>query len=248
MYGAEDLETRLENIDSLKSLIKKRSATAIIPARGGSKSIKNKNIKELNGTPLIAYSIKHALRSKLIEEIYVTSDSQKILEVAHKYNAKKILRPQELANDFIHPEPAIIHALIKIAKTKKFLPECTVFLQPTSPIRDISKLDQSILDVFSGKFNTSMAATKTHHFIWEKNQNGEWEPPYGNLRPRRQDFHQVKETGSFFSFNTLKFLEKGDRIIKPVNLQITSEIESYEIDTLVDWDIIEALVKSKSSK
>ncbi len=133
-------------------------------------------------------------------------------------------------------------------ETKKFLPECTVFLQPTSPIRDISKLDQSILDVFSGKFNTSMAATKTHHFIWEKNQNGEWEPPYGNMRPRRQDFHQVKETGSFFSFNTLKFLEKGDRIIKPVNLQITSEIESYEIDTLVDWEIMEALVKSKSSK
>ena len=237
---------KIENLKEYIPLIKKESSVAIIPARAGSKSIKNKNIKELNGIPLLSHSIRHGLNSKFISDVYVSSDSSNILEISEKFGAKTVLRPKELSNDFIHPEPAIIHTLLEFVKREKYLPECTVLLQPTSPIRDTDKIDAAIKDVFSGKYNSSIAATRTHHFIWEKDESNNWVAPYGESRPRRQDFFQVRETGSFFSFSSIKFLEFGDRIIKPVNLQITSEVESYEIDTPCDWIILEALIKNKN--
>ena len=236
--------TKIEDVSSYIPLIQKGFTIAVIPARGSSKTIKNKNIRDLNGLPLIAYSINHAKSSKQIKDVYVSSDSEEILKIGEEYGAKPVKRADELSNDIIHAEPAIIDVLLKIAQKEKILPECTVMLQPTSPIREVKLLDQAILNVLSGKYSSSISGTKTHHFIWEKDLNNNWVPPYElNKRPRRQDFEQVKETGSFFVFNTIDFLKTGDRINKPVDIQITSENESYEIDTLVDWIILEKLIE-----
>lgn len=223
--------------------IKKNFCLAIIPARGGSKGIKKKNIKLLNNKPLVAYSIEDAQSSNKVNDVIVSSDSKEILEISSKYGAIPILRPSELANDIIHGEPAMIHALLEFLKTNDFLPECTLLLQPTSPIRDIKDINAAIDNIFSGKFNSSISGTKTHNFIWEKDKNSNWTPPYGNKRPRRQEFHQITETGSFYAMNTLEFLQLGDRLIKPVNIIETSQISSYEIDHLFEWEILEALMR-----
>ncbi len=235
--------SKIKDIQKYLSKEKKNSCIAIIPARGGSKSIKGKNIKLLNKKPLIAYSIEIANSSEKIQETIVTSDSREILQISEKYEAKTILRPCELANDIIHPEPSIVHALLNFLENKGFLPECTLMLQPTSPIRDKVDIEAAINDIFSGKFNSSISGTRSHHFIWEKDSSSKWIAPYGDKRPRRQDFYQITETGSFFAFNTLKFLEKGDRIIKPINIIETSEISSYEIDSPFDWEIMETLIR-----
>ena len=238
-----DLYRSIKDVTKFLPKEKKNTCIAIIPARGGSKSIKNKNKKLLNNKPLIAYSIEAANSSNKIYKSIVTSDSDEILTISKKYGAKAILRPSELANDIIHPEPAIIHALLNFLEFEGFLPECTLMLQPTSPIRKVTDLDTAIDDVLYGKFNSSISGTRTHNFIWEKDASSEWIAPYGDKRPRRQDFYQITETGSFYAFNTLKFLQKGDRIIKPTNIVETDELSSYEIDSPIEWEIMETLIQ-----
>ena len=113
---------------------------ALIPARGNSKRIKNKNLRNLNGKPLIFWSIDAAKKSKYIKEICVTSDSQAILEYSKKQKIKTILRPKKLANDIIHAEKAMIHAYRFL--NEKF--DYVIMLQPTSPLRATTHIDKAI--------------------------------------------------------------------------------------------------------
>lgn len=112
---------------------------AIIPARGGSKRLINKNILDLNGKPLIAYSIEAALNSKYINEVIVTSDSDSILEIAKQNKAKTIKRPKLLSNDTSTTFDAIKHT---IKNSEQF--QYIVLLQPTSPLRNSTHIDAAI--------------------------------------------------------------------------------------------------------
>ena len=228
------------------NMFKKGQSIAIIPARAGSKTIPRKNIKLLKGKPLISYSIEHALKSNLISEVYVSSDSEEILAIAKEFGSKAILRPQELANDIIMPDAAISHAIKYIALTEKLIPECTLMLQPTSPIRKVSDINYCIESIISGKFNSVISAYRSHHLFWSKGKD-RWKSNYVNKRPRRQDLIQYTEDGSIYAFNTLKFLKKEDRIINPVNVHEIDQVCSLEIDTQTDWRIIENLFDEKGN-
>ena len=94
---------------------------AIIPARGGSKGIKNKNIILFCDKPLIAHTIEQAKSSKFINEVYVTSDSKEILEISEKFGAKTIQRPVEISDDFSSSESALIHAIKEISADEEKL-------------------------------------------------------------------------------------------------------------------------------
>lgn len=122
----------------------KQNILALIPARGGSKGIKDKNIIPLGGKPLIAYSIEAAKKSKYIDSIVVTTDSEKIAEVAKQCGAKvPFLRPTELAADTSKTIDAVLHAI----KTLKFMGEnynTLVLLQPTQPLRTAYDIDKAI--------------------------------------------------------------------------------------------------------
>ena len=114
-----------------KKILKKDKVIAIIPARGGSKRFKMKNIAKIWGKPMIYWSIQAAKDTNLIKDIYVTSDNIKILQTAKKYGAKTILRPKELAGDRIPKIYAISHAVEKIKNIKKN--DLIVILQANSP-------------------------------------------------------------------------------------------------------------------
>lgn len=122
----------------------KQKILALIPARGGSKGIKDKNIIPLAGKPLIAYSIEAAKKSKYIDSIVVTTDSEKIAEVAKKYEARvPFLRPAELAADTSKTIDAVLHAV----KTLTSMGEnynTLVLLQPTQPLRTADDIDRAI--------------------------------------------------------------------------------------------------------
>ena len=111
----------------------------IIPARGGSKRIPGKNIMQFCGKPLIAWSIEQAKASKYIEEVYVSSDSYKILRISGEYGALAIKRPEELATDTSLSEDALLHALDYMDS-----PDVIVFLQVTSPVRTTEDIDDAI--------------------------------------------------------------------------------------------------------
>jgi len=114
---------------------------AIIPARGGSKGIPKKNIITLGEKPLVAWTIE-AAKNAGIERVFVSSDSDEILEVAKKFGAETIKRPARLSGDKICSDSALWHALDYLKRTEKFVPDVAMLLQPTSPLRgseDIKK-------------------------------------------------------------------------------------------------------------
>lgn len=112
---------------------------AIIPARGGSKRLPRKNVLDLCGKPLIAWSIEAGLNSKYIDKVVVTSDDDEILEISEKFGAETIKRPDELASDTATTFDAIKHT---IENLEKF--DCIVLLQPTSPLRNERHINEAI--------------------------------------------------------------------------------------------------------
>ena len=122
-----------------------KEVIAIIPARGGSKGLPNKNILPLLGHPLIAYSIKAALDSKLITKVIVSTDSQAIADVALQYGAEvPFLRPAEFAQDLSTDLDVFLHALNWLKENQNYTPDFVVQLRPTSPIRKAELIDSCI--------------------------------------------------------------------------------------------------------
>ena len=117
---------------------------AFIPARGGSKGIPNKNIKLFNGKPLIQWTIKSALKSKLINKVIVSSDSKKILSLSKKFGADVILRPKNISGDLATTASAIKHY---IKNTKESF-DTIVLLSPTSPLRKKKDIDNAIKEFY----------------------------------------------------------------------------------------------------
>lgn len=127
-------------------LNKKKSFLAIIPARGGSKSIKNKNLYLIKKKPLIYYTIKSAINSKFLNTILLSTDSIKIANYVKKFSKIKIpfLRPKKLAGDKVLTLPVLKYTLLRYEKTLKKKFDFVVLLQPTSPLRTSKDIDNSI--------------------------------------------------------------------------------------------------------
>ena len=135
----------------------KNKIVAVIPARSGSKRVKNKNIRELNGQPLIAYSILDSLRSKLIKQTIVSTDSEEIANIAIKYGADvPFLRPANLASDTSTDMDWILHFLEWYKEEEGDYPKYLVHLRPTSPIREPSIIDNAISKFILYKEASSM--------------------------------------------------------------------------------------------
>ena len=117
---------------------------ALIPARGGSKGIKGKNIIDINGKPLIAYTIEAGKQSKYIDDVVVTTDSEKIAEVSKKYGAEiPFMRPAEYAQDKSKTIVAVLHAIKELKRQDKVY-DTLVLLQPTQPLRTSEDIDKAI--------------------------------------------------------------------------------------------------------
>lgn len=124
---------------------KKPAVTALIPARGGSKSIPGKNIKELGGHPLIAYSIAAGLQSALVDRVIVSTDDEEIAAVSRSCGAETpFLRPAELAGDTVTDLPVFVHALNWLRDREGSLPDSIIHLRPTSPFRPVSCIDDAV--------------------------------------------------------------------------------------------------------
>ena len=142
-----------KNYDTGKNKKKKIKVIGFIPARSGSKGIKNKNIKNLNGKPLLAWSIETCKKSKYIQDIVVSTDSQKYAKIAIKYGATKVIRrPKNISGDKSTDYQALTHA-IKNLKGLNF--KFIAHIRPTTPIRKSKDIDKAIL-LFSKKNYTSL--------------------------------------------------------------------------------------------
>jgi CMP-N,N'-diacetyllegionaminic acid synthase len=125
-------------------MINGKSVLAIIPARGGSKGLPGKNIKELCGKPLVAWSIGQALKSKYIDNVFVSTDSEEIAKIAKEFSANvPFLRPSELAADDSPTSDAILHVLEQLGLMGESY-DYVALLEPTSPLRKSNDIDEAI--------------------------------------------------------------------------------------------------------
>lgn len=223
---------------------------AIIPARQGSKGLKNKNIKKVLGHPLIAYSIKAAKKSNLIKDVYVTTDGKNIAKISKKYGAKIIHRPSNLANSFVISDKAILHAIKIIEKKINF--RYVVFLQPTSPLRSKNDIDDAIKLFLKKKADSLFTSVELHSTMW-RSINSSVKPyhkSFNIIKSRQNSVKNVIDNGSFFITNKDLFKKFKHRLAG--TKIISYEMEKwtmFEIDNKDDFDLVNYLFKfSKVSK
>ncbi|MCH9711757.1 MAG: acylneuraminate cytidylyltransferase family protein [Proteobacteria bacterium] len=130
---------------------------AIIPARSGSKSLVDKNIKVLSGHPLIAYSIAAAKLSKKIDRVIVSTNSKEYVDIARQYGAEvPFIRPDEFSTDTATDKDFLVHAMNYLEENEGSTPEYWVHLRPTTPLRDVKVVDNAIDEIIQDKSATSL--------------------------------------------------------------------------------------------
>jgi len=220
--------------------------TGIILARGGSKGIPNKNIRQVGGKPLIAWSIEHSLGAKNIDSTWVSSDSQEILDIAKQYGANTIERPKELSADGSSSESAWLHSIDEIENREKSSIDLVVGLQATSPIRHISDLDQSISLFNQEGYDSILSVSKAYdHFIWHmKNDQPEALNYDFKNRKMRQDIKETFiENGSFYIFKP-SFLKKyKNRLAGKIGFFELEQFKMFQIDEIEDIRFCEMIIK-----
>jgi len=228
----------------------KKNVHVILLARKNSKGVKKKNIRPFNGRPLIYWTLNHCLKSKYISNIWVSSDSREILNYSAKYGAKKILRPKELAGDEASSESGWLHALNIIKKTYD-IDKIPLILAPqiTSPVRKNNDFDLAIKKMFNEKLDSLFSGTLIEDFFIWKNKT-KLKPNYQMIkRPRRQEIRpNILENGSFYIFNTKKFLDKKIRLFGKIGCYLQNKHQSFQIDDIEDFNLIKLIHKFNIKK
>jgi N-acylneuraminate cytidylyltransferase/CMP-N,N'-diacetyllegionaminic acid synthase len=237
-------------------MLSRKTFLAIIPARGGSKGLPGKNIKELCGKPLIAWSIEAGVKSKYLDELVVSTDYQNIADIAKEYGASvPFLRPDSLASDTATSFDAVKHTIdyYKNELNKEF--DYIVLLEPTSPLRVSDDIDKAIEQLFISEANSIVGISKTEDqnpaFLVLKNEK-DYISGYQNRDMqvlRRQDISDV------YFFEGTIYISKTNILLDQKTFYhentIGYEVEKYkslEIDDIDDFVMVEALMKYKGYK
>ncbi len=211
---------------------KNKTFLAVIPARGNSTRLKDKNLRKIKNKSLIEHSIIHGINSKYIDQVCVTSDSSKILQVAKKYeNVFIVKRPKYLSNNIIMPDDAIVHAYKKIKKKFDYI----ITLQPTTPLRTSKQIDDAIKKIVDENADSLVSVCKSHDFYWKKGEKFYFPKNYSPInRPRSQDFEQYKENGVIYISDSSKMLKINNRIFGNVTIFEIDKWNSIDIDDQKD--------------
>jgi len=216
---------------------------AVIPARGGSKGIPRKNVRLMNGEPLISYAIKNSLCSKYITDVVVTTDDEEIASISECYGAETMLRDKGLAEDHITLDPVIYDATIKTEKQKNKTYDIIITLQPTSPVLKASTLDNAIENFIENNYDTIISAVNRPHLSWGEKEN-QIVPKYEKRLNRQQLPKNYVETGAFL-ITKRNIMNENTRIGEKVSIYEVPEEESIDIDSTEDWLLCENLLKKK---
>lgn len=221
----------------------------VITARGGSKGIPGKNIKELGGKPLIAYSIEAGKKSALITDLIVSTDDAEIARIAEQWGARvPFMRPPELAGDEVSHLPVIQHAIQEMEERMRCRYDYCVILQPTSPLRFVEDIDKTLHKLISSGADSAVTVVKVHsvHPIKIKKLDGDRVLPYvvpEEEGMRRQDFPAAfRRSGAVYAMRRATIMEKnrlyGDYIVG----YETPKDRSIDIDEPADMILAEYML------
>lgn len=216
---------------------------AIITARGGSKRIPRKNIKEFCGKPIIAYSIEAALESGCFDEVMCSTDDEEIAEVAKRHGATvPFMRSAATANDFATTADVLNEVIAEYQKRGKAF-ECFCCLYPTAPFVNASRIRQGLEMMIASKANGAMPVVQYSYPIQRALKIGNGtismrEPEY--LRSRSQDLEPMyHDAGQYYWYRTEAFLRNPNLMVGNPIAVITPEEEVQDIDTPADWKMAE---------
>lgn len=226
----------------------KEKILAIIPARSGSKGLKDKNIKMMNGKPLIAYTIEAAQNSKIFEDIIISTDSEKYAEIAKKYRGSvPYLRDKKLANDNAKSSDVILDILNRVEK--KY--DSFIMLQPTSPLRTEKNIIEAYKMYLEKKANSVVSVCEMEHSpLWANILNEERRMDSFlkgiDVNKNRQELETYyRINGALYIANVEYFKKYQDFYYKDSYAYIMEKENSIDIDDELDFKIAEYLIKNK---
>lgn len=227
----------------------KRKILVVIPARGGSKGIPHKNIKLLDGKPLICYSIDVARQITSDNHICVSTDDEEIATVVEAYGLNvPFKRPKHLATDTATTNEVILHA-IDFYESQEYRYDTLLLLQPTSPFRTAEQIKEA-LDIFEKETDCDMlVSVKQSHaasVLCIENQDGFLELCHNNGYGIRQNFERFYEyNGAIYIIDIEKLKEKGLSHLNRKKKYCMDDFSSIDIDTPMDWIIAESMLKNR---
>jgi CMP-N,N'-diacetyllegionaminic acid synthase len=245
-------------------MIQNKKVLAVVTARAGSKGIPMKNVRPILGKPLFMWSVEAGLRSEYVDEVLLSSNCEKCLEIFMEYllqreenkkvgddfiipNLSFVNRPEKYSTDTSKNEEALIHA-VKVLGESYF--DIVINLQPTSPCRLDRLLDCCIEEYVRGEYDSLLTATKDTPFLWQK-INGEWKYTVDRNnccnRKMRQEFYDDEfvyhDSGCIYIMDRHVLLDTGCRIGSKPCIYETNGINSLQIDTEFDFKLIENMAK-----
>lgn len=215
---------------------------ALVPARGGSKGIRHKNIVDVAGRPLLFHVLSAAKRCSQINRVFVSSEDPDILTLARDYKVGVVERPVELAQDNTPTEAVIEHFL----HGRKCVN--VVLIQPTSPLLSPQDLNVGITKFEQGEYDSMFSAVRSNDIlVWEENPlfPVNYDPAHRGRRQTRKDGYILIETGAFFIFSRKMFSEYGCRLGGRVGYCEMPFWRSFQVDTPEDLRCIQVLMNMK---
>jgi len=232
-------------------MYKNKTILCIIPARGGSKGLPDKNIKDLLGKPLIAYSIEQARACRYIDKVIVSTDSVQIAKIARESKAEvPFIRPKYLATDTASGIDVLMHAVDWMEKNGNFNFDIVVLLLVTSPLRSVKDIDKSIELLFKKKAVNVFSVTESHR------------NPYFNMVEidnlgavklvKKGNFVRRQSAPKVFDMNASIYIWRKDILknkkklfLKNTRLYFMPKQRSVDIDDGIDFKIVEMLMKNR---
>lgn len=223
---------------------------AVIPARGGSKGVPNKNIKELGGNPLISYTIHAAIDSGVFEKIIVSTDSLNIAETAMKYGAEiPFLRPEEISGDTVSSDDVILHAL-SFYKEQGIYFEEVCKLQPTSPFRNGKHIREAYNLYKERKANFLVSVCECEHSpLWAGKIEADLRMDYFLADEVKRACRQNLPTyyrlnGAIYMGKTCLFCENKNFFGSNSIAYIMQQEDSVDIDSKLDFAVAQVIIKN----
>lgn len=234
-------------------MLTKKKILAVIPARSGSKSVKNKNIRMINGKPMLAYSIEHAKGSGYINRIIVTTDSEEYAKIARDFGAETpFIRPAEFATDTALDIDVFRHALSWLKENENYEPDIVVQLRPTDPFRDPADIDRMIEIMLQDETVDAVRSIKENevvpHKMWYLEEDGTIEPilkdiPEAYNMPRQELPRTYYQNGNVDLLRPSNIWNYHSMTGKKIKGYVMKDM--YDVDSEKDFDRVAEFMRIK---
>ena len=227
--------------------MKKPKILGLIPARGGSKELPNKNLLDLAGKPMISWTIEAALESKIFDEVVVSTDDEKIKRVAQEFGASvPFIRPSSISLDHSHRNEVVKHALENLSSS-----DIIFLLQPTSPLRDFSEIIRAwrfYMQTSAQSCVSVKIADPPPNWIFSINEKEQIEPVLGqwDFKPRQLEKKYFCLNGAIYITNTNHFKTSKARdpfLIPATKFFVMDKSKSIDVDCISDFKVCEYMLK-----